>query len=98
MQNNKRKMSGPNGEIRKCEWCGKHLCVFGDVRENGKKSHTDWETRSDHKKCWINYGLKGNDPPLFWKRQYDPEFKLVTCMLALTSDPMRPVNIRLILS
>ena len=77
MQNNKRKMSGPSGEMRMCHWCGKHLQVFGDVRRNGKTSHTDWENRSDHKICFIKYGLKGNDPPRFWKRQYDPEYKPV---------------------
>ena len=65
-------MSGPSGEMRMCHWCGKHLQVFGDVRRNGKTSHTDWENRSDHKICFIKYGLKGNDPPRFWKRQYDP--------------------------
>ena len=76
MQNNKRKMSGPNGEIRMCEWCGRHLVIFGDVRENGKKKHTDWESRTHHKQCWIKYFLKGDDPPLFWKRQHDPQYKV----------------------
>ena len=71
-----RKMSGPNGEMRMCEWCGRHLSVIGDVRENGKESHTDWETRKDHKKCWIKYGLKGHEPPDFWKKQFDPEYEL----------------------
>ena len=95
MQNNKRKMSDPNGEIRKCEWCGRHLQVFGNLRVNGKQSHTDWETRSDHKQCWINFGLNGHDPPLFWKRQHDPEYKFVICALKPTSDPLRPVILKL---
>lgn len=68
----KRKMSGPDGKIRICEWCGKHLVIFGMLRENGKKTHTDWETRDQHKQCWYIYAKKGHDPPIFWKRQYDP--------------------------
>ena len=88
-------MSGPNGEMRTCEWCGRHLQVFGLVRENGKKTHTDWETRKDHKKCWVKYGLKGHLAPDFFRRQYDPEYKLVVCALKPTSDPLRPVILKL---
>ena len=41
-------------EIRKCIICGKSLRAIGiNTRKNGK-GHPDWETRTKHKKCWMN--------------------------------------------
>lgn len=38
---------------RYCEKCGKHLVSIGTSRENGKKTHSDWNKRNLHKKCWV---------------------------------------------
>ena len=34
-----------------CEYCDKPLVAIGTARGNGKRSHTDWDTRKYHKKC-----------------------------------------------
>lgn len=36
---------------RKCKKCGKSLVAIGHSRKNGK-DHSDWKSRSYHKKCW----------------------------------------------
>jgi hypothetical protein len=39
-------------ENKYCTRCNNILQVVGNSRKNGKK-HDDWESRSMHKKCWI---------------------------------------------
>ena len=38
---------------RICEYCDGALRTIGTARKNGKTTHGDWETRTMHKKCWI---------------------------------------------
>lgn len=35
-----------------CQYCDKPLVSIGTARENGKRTHSDWDTRKLHKKCW----------------------------------------------
>ena len=37
-----------------CTYCGNNLVPIGDDRANGK-DHPDWDTRTLHKKCWIEW-------------------------------------------
>ena len=38
---------------RDCEVCGGPLVAIGTARRNGK-GHSDWTSRTMHKKCWKN--------------------------------------------
>jgi hypothetical protein len=39
--------------MKKCEYCKKTLVPIGTARKSGKATHSDWDTRKYHKKCWI---------------------------------------------
>ena len=41
----------------KCIWCNKSLVPIGNSRLFGA-NHKDWESRTSHKKCWIENELK----------------------------------------
>ena len=40
-----------------CEYCDKPLVAIGTARGNGKRCHSDWDTRKYHKKCmkYVNF-------------------------------------------
>ena len=38
---------------KKCKLCNKSIVPIGSSRENGKKTHSDWDGRDFHKKCFL---------------------------------------------
>ena len=58
-------------KYEKCVWCNKALQPIGNARLIGA-NHEDWESRTSHKKCWIENemkrGLKRPPPSEEFKR------------------------------
>ncbi len=52
-------MENNNVELKRyCLLCNKVLVPIGSKRANGKATHTDWECRKYHKKCFKELGYK----------------------------------------
>jgi hypothetical protein len=45
-------MPAQRTNTRRCEHCSRALRPIGYSRLNGK-DHADWDTRTLHKKCWL---------------------------------------------
>ena len=67
-----------------CEYCDKPLVAIGTARGNGKRSHSDWDTRKYHKKC-MKYVNKEMDVPPICCIDYDKKMRTYEWVLNHTT-------------